>query len=423
MSSVRPADLPTSGSGPFPGDLGEDRTFSGTWPGVGERFESDGALGLILVDASALSRIEELAGPAAFGRALDALTERIQVDVAKVLGAPSPVTPGPYDDSHILVFVHRDCEERAFYAEGLRTATRALREVLEGQIRRVVYPYPVDPSEFPVGHGFALWRPFQRPEAQLRRLVQLALASAHFERERLRQETREEFERILLEEKISPTYEPIVRLSDGSVIGFEGLARGPVGSRLHTPMALFKTAEIWGLDYELDCLCRRLALQGARGLPEGVKLFVNCLPAAVHDPIFQASRIREALEATGLSPSDLVLEVSERQAIASYALFRDAIAYFSDLGVGIAVDDMGAGYSSLATALELRPEFLKIDRSLISGIDNDPPRREMVRALQVLAERTGAVVVAEGIERQEELETLLEIGVDCGQGFLFGREE
>jgi EAL domain-containing protein (putative c-di-GMP-specific phosphodiesterase class I) len=425
MSTARTVDTPTDEQAVLPGSPGEirDPAFSGTWPEVGSRFEADGALGLILIDASALSRLEELAGPASFRRSFDALMDQVRVDVAKVLGEPFPVTSGPYDDEHILVFVHRNREERAFYAEGLPAAAGALREVLEGQLRRVVYPYRVDPSEFAVGHGFGLWRTFQRPEAQLRKLVHAALASAHFERERLRQETRVEFERILLEERISPTYEPIVRLCDGSVVGFEGLARGPQGSRLHSPMALFKTAEIWGLDYELDCLCRRLALEGARGLPGGVKLFLNCLPAAVHDPMFQASRIREALEATGIAPADLVLEISERQAIASYAVFRDAIAYFDELGVGIAVDDMGAGYSSLATALELRPGFLKIDRSLISGIDDDPPRREMVRAIQVLAERTDAVVVAEGIERQEELEVLLEIGVDCGQGFLFGREE
>ena len=421
MTTTGSIDLVT-GSGFSTGD-DTDRSFSRTWPAVGARFESDGALGLILVDASALSRLEELAGPASFRRAFDALTDRIQAGASKVLGEPLPVTQGPYHDEHILVFIHRDRSQGSFYAAGLRDAAQALREMIETQLRRIVYPYRVDPDEFSVGHGFALWRTFQRSEAQLRRLVHLALASARYERERLKQETRAEFERILLDEQITPIYEPIVRLADASVIGFEGLARGPVGSRLHTPLALFKTAEIWGLDYELDCLCRRLALDGARGFPDGVKLFVNCLPAAIHDPLFQPSRIREALEATGLSPADLVLEISERQAIGSYTVFRDAIAHFEQLGVGIAVDDMGAGYSSLATALELSPGYLKIDRSLISGIDDDPPRREMVRAIQVLAERTGAVVVAEGIERQEELEMLLEIGVDCGQGFLFGREE
>jgi hypothetical protein len=102
-------------------------------------------------------------------------------------------------------------------------------------------------------------------------------------------------------------------------------------------------------------------------------------------------------------------------------VFRDAIATFTSMGFGIAVDDMGAGYSSLATALELRPGFLKIDRSLITGIDGDPPRQELVRAIQVLAKRTGAVVVAEGIENEAELEALSDLGVDCGQGYLFGR--
>ena len=165
-----------------------------------------------------------------------------------------------------------------------------------------------------------------------------------------------------------------MQIKDLTVVGYEGLARGPAGTPLQHPIPLFDTAEAVGLDYELDCLCRELALKGARDLPHGAKLFLNCLPASVHDPVFQPPRIREALEGLGLGPADLVLEISERQAITSYAVFRDAIATFAELGFGIAVDDMGAGYSSLATALELRPGFLKIDRSLITGIDGDPPR-------------------------------------------------
>jgi EAL domain-containing protein (putative c-di-GMP-specific phosphodiesterase class I) len=395
--------------------------FAVACPEVVERFESDGAIGLVLVDASALLRIEELAGPPAFRRAFDTLTERVRMAAWRVLGESIEVTGGLGDDAQALVFVHRSRDEGAFYAEILPAGAHEMQRLLEGQLRRVGYPYLTEPLQLGLGHSFALWRPFQRPESQLRRLLNSAFRCALFERERMRRERHRELERILLEKRISCVYEPIVRLEDLTVIGYEGLARGPAGSHLQTPIALFDAAEAAGLDYELDCLCRELALRGARDLPHGVKLFVNCLPASVHDPLFQASRIREALEGLGLGPADLVLEISERQAIASYAVFRDAMATFAELGFGIAVDDMGAGYSSLATALELRPGFLKIDRSLITGIEDDPPRQELVRAMQVLAERTGAIVVAEGIETSGELEVLVGLGVDCGQGFIFGR--
>ena len=106
MNITGPIDTLT-GSG-FSAGEDTQNSFSVTWPAVGARFENDGALGLILVDASALSRLEELAGPASFRRAFDALTERVRVGAEKVLGEAAPVTHGPYDEEHILVFVHRD---------------------------------------------------------------------------------------------------------------------------------------------------------------------------------------------------------------------------------------------------------------------------------------------------------------------------
>jgi EAL domain-containing protein (putative c-di-GMP-specific phosphodiesterase class I) len=395
--------------------------FTVACPEVVAAFESDGALGVILVDASPLLRVEEVAGPPAFGRAFEMLGGRIREAAKRVVGEPIRVTAGLGDDAQILVFVHRSRDEGAFYAERLPAGAAELRRLVQPQVRRVAYPYLTGPVQLAVGHAFALWRPFQRPETQLRRLLETAFGCARFERERLRRKRHAELERILLEKRIECHYEPIVQLKDLTVIGYEGLARGPVESPLRYPSALFDTAEVVGLDYELDCLCRELAIRGARDLPQGTKLFINCLPASVHDPIFQPTRIREALGALGLAPADLVLEISERQAITSYAVFRDAIATFTSMGFGIAVDDMEAGYASLATALELRPGFLKVDRSLITGIDGDPPRQELVRAIQVLAQRTGALVVAEGIETEAELEALSDLGVDCGQGFLFGR--
>jgi EAL domain-containing protein (putative c-di-GMP-specific phosphodiesterase class I) len=388
---------------------------------VGDRFESNGAVGLIVLDASPLARIEGLAGPSAFERAFNALKRRVQLAARKVLGDGFCLSPGPYDEEHLLMFVHRPRDQWSFFVHGLSSAASDLRRMLDGQLRKVGYPYITDPAEVAVGHAFSLWRPFQRPESQLRQLVESALICARFELERVRRERRTELEWILLERQIHSVYEQIVKLSDRAVLGYEGLARGPEDSGLYTPIALFSSAEMLGLDYELDCLCRQLALRGARNLPTGAKLFVNCLPASVHDPMFQPERMRGDLEALGLTPQDLVLEISERQAIAAYGVFKESIARFARLGFGIAVDDMGAGYSSLAAALELRPGYLKIDRSLIDGIDGDPPRQEMVRAIQVLADRTGAKVIAEGIETAAEHEVLMDLGVEYGQGFLFGR--
>ena len=189
-------------------------------------------------------------------------------------------------------------------------------------------------------------------------------------------------DKILLEESVTTVFEPIVRLATREVIGYEALSRGPAGSGLETPVALFGIARAVDREYELDSLCRRRALANARGIAPDQLLFLNILPTCIQDPDFQAARVRETLAALGLGPRNLVLEISERQAISNFPIFREAIDHFSGLGFRIALDDTGAGFSSLEAALELSPDFLKIDMSLVRGIEESPEKQELLRGLQ-----------------------------------------
>jgi EAL domain-containing protein (putative c-di-GMP-specific phosphodiesterase class I) len=275
--------------------------------------------------------------------------------------------------------------------------------------------------ELAVGTGFALHRPFQRPEAQLRQLIETTMRQARFESERKRRERAAMLDKILLEETVTTVFEPIVRLATSEAIGYEALSRGPAGTGLETPFALFSTAELADREYELDSLCRRRALANARGIASDQLLFLNILPTCIQDPDFQAARVRETLESLGLGPRNLVLEISERQAISNFPIFREAIDHFSGLGFGIALDDTGAGFSSLEAALELQPDFLKIDMSLVRSIEESPEKQEVLRGLQSLSAKMGSRVIAEGIETAQELATIVALGIECGQGFYLGR--
>ncbi len=386
-----------------------------------ERMVRDGALGLVLVDATGLAEIERIYGVARFRAALDGLAQRLRTRLARELGEGFVLTAGALAEEHILVFLPRPRDDRRFYTEEIARVAAELRGYVAICLKKIVYPYLPQPAEVPVGFGQALYRPFQRAETQIRRLVETTLASAHFEAERLRRERSSGLTRILFDESIRTVYEPIVRLSDREVFGYEGLSRGPVGTGLETPHGLFAAAQRADLEYELDALCRRQALRNARGIPEGMLLFLNILPTSVHHPDFEAERVRDTLAGLGISPRDLVLEISERQAISNFHIFREAIDHFSRLGFAIALDDVGTGYSSLEAAMELAPRFLKIDMSLVRGIDADPQRRELLRGLQKLSERMHSTLIAEGIETTAEYEALRDIGIAGGQGHLFGR--
>lgn len=209
-------------------------------------------------------------------------------------------------------------------------------------------------------------------------------------------------------------------MQNRTVFGYEALARGPRDHALHSPVALFTVAEEEGLLYPLDCLCRRSGLIGAKGLPEGTRLFLNVRPTAIHDPDFRSAALRKTLEVCGLVPNDVVLEISEQESIENFEIFREIRDYYRKLGFRIALDDTGAGYASLEAVVELAPDFIKVDRAFVRGVDEDPSRQELLHALQKVANSLGSSIIAEGLDTLEELATLGDLGIRYGQGWLFG---
>ncbi|MCP4903629.1 MAG: EAL domain-containing protein [bacterium] len=169
------------------------------------------------------------------------------------------------------------------------------------------------------------------------------------------------FQGLVLAENVAVLYELIVNLTSSEILGHTALVRGPWKSEFHSPARLFQLAEETGFVIELDCLCWRTALRGARGLQAGHKLFLNCLPTAIHDPAFQGKVLRQTLQDLRLRSEDLVFEISERESIDNLSIFREARDHYEDLGFQIALGDTGVAYGSLEAVLELAPDFIKGD--------------------------------------------------------------
>ncbi|HLM18808.1 MAG TPA: EAL domain-containing protein, partial [Acidimicrobiia bacterium] len=202
-------------------------------------------------------------------------------------------------------------------------------------------------------------------------------------------------------------FQPIVRIADGYVVGYEALARFPGGPVERSPQEWFVLAQSCGLRVDLEVACwKAIAAQGPP--PGDAMLFVNTSPVALVDHRLNA--VRSEL------PERLVVELTEQDAVHDYELLRSKLQSWSNDGVRLAIDDTGAGYSSLQHVLQLAPDFLKLDRSMIAGVDRERSRRVLVRSLVAFAREVGAVVVAECVERPEELEVLAEAGVALAQG-------
>ena len=209
---------------------------------------------------------------------------------------------------------------------------------------------------------------------------------------------------------LQPVFQPIVRLADGAVVGYEALSRFPFAGS--GPEECFARAMEVGRAVELEEAALR-AIGRAGSPPAGELLFVNVSPAALADPRVQQLR--------GDLPDRLVLEVTERDAVDDYDELRAHLGCWTSNGVRLAVDDTGSGYASMRHAIQLLPEFLKLDRTLINGVDRDRMRQALVRSLVTFAREVGATVIAEGVETARQLRWLRESDVTLAQGYLFAR--
>lgn len=226
------------------------------------------------------------------------------------------------------------------------------------------------------------------------------------------------FRDILDNRKIAVVYQPIFSLTTGDIIGWEALTRGPAGTPFATPLALFSFVAEVGELFALERICREEALRQGASLPAGRKLFLNVNPKAFDDPAFVKGYTAELLRRLGLAPCDVVFEITEHEAI-DYRKFRRILHHYRSQGYCIAVDDFGAGHANLQAVLEVAPDFLKVDRTLVAGVDAHRPKQVALEAIVAIAQKTGSRVIAEGIERKEELETVVRLGVDGGQGFFW----
>lgn len=388
---------------------------------IGRALERDGALGLITIAGSPLEGIERRYGVQAHRGATDRLRTIVREACLRDLGESDLILGGAAGPDELAIFFFRPRSDDAFYRERLPRLARRIIKRISVEGHKIVYPYEADAPFLPVGHTTIFYNPGLGYARQILAALEHARRDAELNDAIARRRRHRIFQDLILAEDVAILYEPIVNLTTNEILGHEALVRGPWKTDLHTPNRLFQLAEETGLVFELDCLCRRTALRGARGLEVGRKLFLNCLPTAIHDPAFRGETLRKTLEDLGLRAEDMVFEISERESIDNFAIFREARDYYKELGFQIALDDTDVSYGSFKSVMALVPDYIKVDLSLVRGIDKDSPRQELLRALHAVAGKLGGQIIAEGIETSEELETLQALGIPYGQGYLFGR--
>ena len=214
---------------------------------------------------------------------------------------------------------------------------------------------------------------------------------------------------------VSIALQPIVDLSTKEVIGYEALARFP-GDVTITPRQWFAEAAELGVLHELNMAAVRAALAELDQLPPDAFISINVSPETA-----ASDELRELLGS--VEGSRVVIEITETVAQDGYEEVSEAVGVLRASGVRIALDDTGSGSVSFSSLFEVHADIIKIDIDVTRGIEADPMKQAMASALKSLADRLGAMSLAEGVETEEELELLRHLGVQAGQGYLFGRPE
>ncbi len=382
--------------------------------------QRDRAISCLLVDLTRLRRVELDLGIAhhteIYDRAanvLDALRGSLLTDTDLICRTG--------DGDGYLVFL----SNRASAAPGgrfdLEALALAVEEAVESSLAPAARELLREQPRITVGSARVLGNSMLRPERLITRLIADAGTSARIARERSLQRHKAALQDIILGDGLTSVYQPIVDLRTSDIFAFEALTRGPKNTAMESPVTLFGVADEVDLTFELDRACFRRALRSAVGLPPVHRLFVNLLPMSFYDASFIELEVSNLLNVAGLTPANIVFEITEKLAIENFASFRRALATYTAMGFGVAIDDVGTRHSNLETVMALRPHFIKISDVLVRGIARSPVKREMMRSLGRIAEAIDAVVVAEGIETPDDLAVLRDLGLRYGQGYFMAR--
>ena len=266
-----------------------------------------------------------------------------------------------------------------------------------------------------VGLAHVYYNPKMRLERLIYRGIREAALAAKGVEERERARKVADLRVSLRDRLVYVDYHPIVETESRSIFGYEALARGNLRS-LRSPEVMFEVAAEADLLWELGRLCRSRAIEEMpRRLQSDQLLFLNVDPHDFADPEFDEIAI-------GVNdPRRVVIEITERTAIKDYPKFRERLRAFREAGFRFAVDDAGSGYAGLGSIANLDPDFIKLDMSLINCIDSNFIKQSLVETMVKFSNDHGAMVIAEGVERVEEFETVRGLGVHLVQGFYLHR--
>jgi len=389
------------------------------FPRIESLMEERGEISVLCLNIVKYSKIEEIYGWEVFDEVMRQAAEALERITGSELRDTDIVAELMISGNAFVVLLSPPRTTDHMVHENLMQLVQRVQHRVCGELKTVLEPALY--AKFGCYAGAATVRhdPKRRLERIVHEALDRALAQADTQEAADAEERRERLREIIDTGAVRTLVHPVLDLTTGEIVGYEALSRGPEGGEFERPDKLFKVAYDADLVVKLERLCRKRAIEAAQALPEGRLMFLNVEPEAVADPELRDVMFASILKDSDLEPARIVLEITERTAITDFVAFRSTLEYLRMLGFSVAVDDAGAGFGSLQCLAEVKPEWLKIDMSLTRDIDTDEVRQQLVRSLVTFAERMEVNLIAEGVERREQLDMLTRLGVRYAQGFYF----
>ncbi|HEX8173107.1 MAG TPA: EAL domain-containing protein [Thermoanaerobaculia bacterium] len=386
---------------------------------VKELLIEQGEIGIVYADLEQFEAIEAEYGWAFFDELLCNVGQIISVE-ARARFKNAVVCSHRIGGSSFYVFY----ETRGQDLTAENASERMANDLREKLIDSTRHRFPNLASEqigFFVGSTRIDYRPQIRLERQVYAGMRIAAdAVRDAEQQRKKQLTRE-LRDIIRRKRVTTLFQPIVRAADASVFGYEILTRGPAGSSFRNSDMLFSFAREAKLAWALEAI----ALEGAFKRLRQVDLLDRKFLLNLEAEMFGESefRLHEMVSYFAEHRGNFVFELTERAAIEDYAQFRALLTEFRDKGIEIAIDDAGSGYASLEAIAAIAPDYLKITKSLVSTLADEPIKQDLVKMLVELGGKINAKTLAEGIETEEEYEACRDLGIDLIQGYYFAHPQ
>ena len=373
-------------------------------------------IAVVVFHMSKMDELKELVGEQAYYSFFNEVKKEFEASIKENICSSNILGVQDFNQDSILLYVMSP-----LCTPGTDQLDNIIRKIHEAVLLANVCKH--SPVELTIGHGYMYCdRTYKNIETSVNRAFVLAHSMARNEVEPDYNDMIHQLTGIIQDKSIRMMAQAILDVETGKVKAWEMLSRGPAGTKLENPLSLFAVAKQTGRLFTLEMIVLEKVFQHIQTTKLKGDIYINFTPITMGERNFP-DHVEKLLKKYEIDPSLIVFEITERDSIEGIHLLRKNVSYLRSLGIRIAIDDTGAGYASLHIIGEVLPDIIKIDRTVIQNIHLNRVKESMLKGLLLIAKETGSLVVAEGIESEDEAKVMERNKVDLAQGYFYGRPQ